>query len=272
MANSRHLATNPATCSARYDLPESIHIQVDKKLTMYHKKFSCQKHSDLPIRLVTVSAGTIQDFGSTPLGQSLPSMSLMFDFDVYVQADNQQPLASAYNAVIDQCQHDPAILVFVHDDVMITDLFWDHTVRRGLEKFDIVGLAGTTRRHKGQASWCWTDSEMSMPESSQYLSGVVAHGNTWPPHNIGNFGRIGQSCRLMDGLFLAVNSTILHQHNIRFDPQFNFHFYDLDFCRQAEKAGLSMGTVAVSVVHASQNSYTRAWHDAYQKYIAKWND
>lgn len=199
-------------------------------------------------------------------------MSLMFDFDIYVQADNRLPLASTYNAVIDQCQHDPAILVFVHDDVMITDLFWNHTVRVGLEKFDIVGLAGTTRRHKNQSSWCWTDSDMIMPESSQYLSGVVAHGDNWPPHNIGNFGRIGQRCRLLDGLFLAVNSTTLHEHNIRFDPRFDFHFYDLDFCRQAEQAGLSMGTVGMSVVHASKNAYDDSWQRAYREYIAKWND
>jgi hypothetical protein len=41
---------------------------------------------------------------------------------------------------------------------------------------------------------------------------------------------------------LAARSNTLAEKGLRFDPLFDFHFYDLDFCRQAELRKLRMGT------------------------------
>ncbi len=41
---------------------------------------------------------------------------------------------------------------------------------------------------------------------------------------------------------MAIRSEILIARDLRFDRQFQFHFYDLDFCRQAEIKGVRMGT------------------------------
>jgi hypothetical protein len=65
----------------------------------------------------------------------------------------------------------------------------------------------------------------------------------------------------------------MHHDNLKFDPQFKFHFYDLDFCRQAAILNLIMGTVAISVVHGSINKeYTAEWHDSYALYLKKWKE
>ena len=239
---------------------------------MYHTKFNKFNQSGTPIRVVTASRCDIRDFADTALGRSIQSSAVMFDLELFVQPDNRESLATTYNQVLDLSLHDPALLVFVHDDVLIADFFWDRALRQALERFDIVGLAGTTRRHPNQSSWCWIDPDMTQVESNQYLSGVVAHGSGFPPRNIGCFGDTGRKCLLLDGLFLAADSRSLHQHNVRFDPAFDFHFYDLDFCRQAEASGLSMGTMAITVLHDSKNVYDHSWRQQYKRYLSKWHN
>jgi GT2 family glycosyltransferase len=77
--------------------------------------------------------------------------------------------------------------------------------------------------------------------------------------------------KLLDGFFLAVRSETLLSKGIRFDETFDFHFYDMDFCRQAEEHGLRMGTWTLSAVHESGGSFgTSAWQQGYQKYLDKW--
>jgi GT2 family glycosyltransferase len=75
---------------------------------------------------------------------------------------------------------------------------------------------------------------------------------------------------LLDGLLLAVRSETLTRSGLRFDPQFRFHFYDMDFCRQAEKLGLSCGTWDLSVMHESGGNFASAeWQSAYDAYLLK---
>lgn len=206
------------------------------------------------------------------LGKSILSCSFLYNLEVFIEANNTRSLGIVYNEVIELSKNDPATLVFVHDDVLITDLFWGDTIRTGLDKFDIVGLAGTTRRIPKQASWCMIDCDLTVQEDLQYLSGVVSHGRTFPPENVGVFGEVGKRCKLLDGVFLAANSKTLDDNNLRFDDQFDFHFYDLDFCRQADNLNLSMGTVPITIVHGSKNSYTDNWKTMYNRYLKKWKE
>lgn len=79
--------------------------------------------------------------------------------------------------------------------------------------------------------------------------------------------------KLLDGVLLAARSDVLIDNELRFDSQFLFHFYDMDFCRQAELRQLRMGTCAVSVVHASAGRLgPEAWRSGYEKYLAKYGD
>lgn len=72
-------------------------------------------------------------------------------------------------------------------------------------------------------------------------------------------------------MLLAARSDILLSKQIFFDERFDFHFYDMDFCRQLEAHGLRMGTCMVSVVHESTGSYSSpGWIGAYRKYLDKW--
>jgi GT2 family glycosyltransferase len=80
-----------------------------------------------------------------------------------------------------------------------------------------------------------------------------------------------QEVKLLDGVMLACRSEDLFNHDLRFDEQFDFHFYDLDFCRQAELRGLRMGTWRISVVHEGVGDMrTASWKNGYRKYLDKW--
>ena len=50
-----------------------------------------------------------------------------------------------YNKVIADTTKPDEILLFVHDDVFILDLFWIERLRDGFYHFDIIGVAGNTR-------------------------------------------------------------------------------------------------------------------------------
>jgi GT2 family glycosyltransferase len=77
----------------------------------------------------------------------------------------------------------------------------------------------------------------------------------------------------MDGVFLAVKKATLLSHGLRFDPRFDFHFYDLDFCRTARDLGLRLGTWPIALTHQSRGGYnTPAWNEKARMYLEKWAD
>ncbi len=189
---------------------------------------------------------------------------------ILVALNNTAGLPAVYNNAARQPNiPDDAILVFVHDDVHLVDFFWPERVREALKRFQIVGLAGNRRRLPGQISWAFADNAGTW-DTPENLSGRVGHGDSFPCV-IDRFGQVGVECKLLDGLFLAMRKQTLLQYDLTFDERFAFHFYDLDFCRQAELKEVSMGTVGLSVIHQSFGSYGNAgWLAGYRTYLKKW--
>jgi len=75
----------------------------------------------------------------------------------------------------------------------------------------------------------------------------------------------------MDGVFLAARVSSLLDRNVRFDEQFPFHFYDVDFCRTATAAGLKLGTWPIAISHASSGIFgSPEWHKYKFMYFQKW--
>lgn len=187
--------------------------------------------------------------------------------------ENSKGLHSTYNQAIELSRNSPAVLVFVHDDVHLCDVFWQDRMLEALKSFDLVGLAGNRRRLPNQPSWAFINHQFQW-DSAPNLSGTVAHGEGWPPNNVSVYGPPRQEVKLLDGLMLVAHSQTLIDHDIRFDERLDFHFYDLDICRQAEAKGLKIGTWDLSVVHESKGGAfgSPAWNDSMQKYFQKWGD
>lgn len=182
---------------------------------------------------------------------------------------NRKGLPEVYNSRILAKDCADAI-AFVHDDVWIEDSDFVERVLEGLERYNVIGVAGCRRRRPFQPSWAFDDFGILNPVSRTELSGSIAHGPTSPGRRI-IFGEWPLECELLDGVFLAADVAALKRHNVLFDPQFKFHFYDMDFCRSVRANALSMGTWPVNLTHQSKGAFgTDSWSEQYRHYLAKW--
>lgn len=182
---------------------------------------------------------------------------------------NKQGLPDIYNARIWAGVSD-SIVVFIHDDVWIDDHFFVDRIIEGLKVYDVIGVAGNRRRLPFQAAWPIIDNNFTLDDNTN-LSGIVAHGQH-PSGIIRFFGAVPAECELLDGVFLAAKKQVLVANNLLFDSQFDFHFYDLDFCRSARQRGLRLGTWPICLTHQSEggNFGSEHWQQKYHCYINKW--
>jgi GT2 family glycosyltransferase len=229
------------------------------------------------IRLVCATRLSSEEFfKKSPLGRSLQHYRTFPQhqrIELRLFSDNREGLPGLYNRAIDEAARDPAVLVFLHDDVHLSDFYWASRVHEGLQVFDIIGLAGNRRRVPAQPSWIHLNPAMERDDFAN-LSGVLGHGTGFPGlTELSVYGLPGQEVKLLDGVLLAVDSTALQRSGVRFDARFRFNFYDMDFCRQAEIAGLRMGTWGISLVHESAGAFQSAdWSSAYESYLDKYGE
>lgn len=182
-----------------------------------------------------------------------------------VAFENNQGLPDVYNAHISAGVPD-SIVIFIHDDVWIDDYFFFQRIVEGLQIYDVIGVAGNREIAPFQRSWASLDSNFTCPDPR---SGAIAFGKQ-PFGSVTFFGAAPAECQLLDGVLLAAKKEILTANGLLFDPKFDFHFYDMDFCRQAKQLGLRLGTWPISLTHQSNGNYDEKWLRKYYSYLEKW--
>lgn len=221
-------------------------------------------------RFVVATREKAEDFATkTMTGRMLSFYNYPF-VEVALYPENSTGLSTIYNREIEKAKVNPAILVFAHDDIYLTDFYWPNQILNGLKQFDVIGVAGNKKWTPGQPSWAFKEIKDGklVWDDKENLSGIVAHGNGFPPKNLSRYGPTGQAVELLDGLILIVDSKKLIETGVGFDEQFDFHFYDLDFCRSAISEGLKLGTWALSVIHQSGGGFgSKNWTDSYQNFL-----
>ena len=224
----------------------------------------------MTLRFVTATRDSQTRFASSsPLCLSLARAAKFAPLELQVFADNRLGLPELYNQAIEAALPGDT-LAFVHDDVWIDDWMVALRLEEALASFDIVGVAGNARRVTQQEGWYLAGS--ARVRDAAYQSGAVAHG-TRDSTAISRYGALPAKVKLLDGVFLAAKAATLQQHAIRFDPAFAFHFYDTDFCRACEAAGLRLGTWPIALTHLSPGRLASAeWNAAYRSYLHKWKD
>jgi len=204
-----------------------------------------------------------------PLGLSLRRLARDGRLVPRLAFANQRGLPDVYNARITAADRSEMI-VFVHDDVWIDDYFLADRVVEGLRHYDVIGVAGNRRRAPGQPSWAFLDTDFTWDERAN-LTGFVAHGKPFGPVQF--FGAVPAECELLDGVFMAARPAALADHQVFFDQRFDFHFYDMDFCRRARQRGLRLGTWPICLTHQSPGAFgTPPWEAKYRTYLEKWGD
>ena len=227
----------------------------------------------MKIHVVSATRKTEAEFWQTSaLGRSLQRVAFDQRIAASVAYSNSAGLPTIYNLAIDRAGADD-VLVFVHDDVWLDDYFFGQRIVEGTQTFEAIGVAGNTRRSPGQPGWAFkTINNGQFEWDHGYLSGVVAHGQE-PNGALSVFGFSPMPVLLLDGVLLAASKRALLARNVRFDEQFKFHFYDLDFCRTAERQGMRLGTWPIALTHQSGGAFgTPSWQGMYQQYLQKWSD
>jgi protein O-GlcNAc transferase len=225
---------------------------------------------NLNVEIISATKLSENDFwNKSALGLSL-KRHLKQDarLSVKVAFENSRGLSDIFNDYIDQADDD-AILVFIHDDVWIDEANFTDAVIAGLERFDVIGVAGNRRRLPNQSGWAFIDHKLTL-EDKENLSGGIAYSKS-AFGAVDVFGLAPAECELLYGVFLATKKSSLNKNTVRFDEQFDFHFYDMDFCRSAKKSGLTLGTWLISLTHQSLGDFgTKHWLEKYQSYLNKW--
>jgi hypothetical protein len=222
--------------------------------------------------VVIVSASKLSEsafWTQSALGLSLTRLCEQGEkISVHIAFNNSRGLSEIFNTAIEHA-HNEDILVFIHDDVWIDEYNFSQSVAMGLQQFDVIGVAGNKRRLPRQPAWCFVDQIFTWDDKSQ-LSGHVGHGRSAFGQQT-DFGAVPAVCELLDGVLLATRKKNLNNRNVQFDQQFNFHFYDLDFCRCAREAGLRLGTWPIHITHQSGGAFgCEKWIESHNLYFKKW--
>ncbi len=182
---------------------------------------------------------------------------------------NKEKLSVRYNELIKKFSKEDCILVLTHDDVVITDKDWINKLHIGIEKYDIVGLAGTAEASIRQPC-LW---HIMGPRDKH--TGTVNHVN-FADNSIFTtyFGKNGRAL-ILDGLFLAFNPKKIASKGIEFDETNPCiaHFYDIDFSLTCNKHQLKLGTINIQATHSSPGlrDFTQDWKNGEQWFLNKFN-
>ena len=230
------------------------------------------------LTLVCATRTSLQDFPEqTLLGRCLPLLGQAMPFGLRLFADNQRPLGECYNEAIAQAADDD-VLVFVHDDVRIDDWLLGVRLSHALGVFDVVGVVGNRRRQPGQLTWYLQPPQPNAQGTiealwdHEHLTGAIVHAPADGAAAVSVYGTSPSPVALLDGVLLAVRVDRLRAKGVQFDASLGFHFYDLDFCRSAQAAGLLLGTWPIAITHLSSGAsvQSKSWAQSRDVYLKKW--
>lgn len=215
--------------------------------------------------VVCTKAKSLEEFQLRPIYASLHKQcenNNLIDF--YLFKDNQQGLSACYNQILTDEKYENCIALFVHDDVVLEDLFLYEKLINS--PYSITGLAGAKSFNKNGDKLAW-----HLAAQSHSYVGEVTHckdNEVWTT----KFGPTNSRALTLDGLFLACNVSELKEKELLFDVDFEFHFYDVAFCLRANEKKVPCGVLPIRVVHygLGDSMLTPEWEEANQKFKLKY--
>jgi hypothetical protein len=206
-------------------------------------------------------AKTDTEFQERPIFESLKRQyELNSNISFHLFKDNQRGLTECYNDVLTDPSNIDKTLLFVHDDVVLEDLFLYEKLINS--PYSITGLAGAKsfNTHADKLAW-----HLCAPRED--FVGEVAHikdGKVWTTV----FGPTKSRALVIDGLFIACKVKDLAEKGLTFNSAFAFHFYDLSFCLDANQKKITCGVLPIRAIHhgLGDSMLTPQWEEANVKF------
>jgi hypothetical protein len=155
------------------------------------------------MKLRLVAATQVQEalfWESTYLGRSLRRIPDSLRPQTMIAFGNTgkrvRGLSEVFNLALDRTEADTDI-VFVHDDVYLNDWFLSERIAEALQRFDVVGVAGSENPDLSQPSWGLCFDENLVPKGWQpglKRSGAVNHFDYACP-SVSIYGPTPRACQ-----------------------------------------------------------------------------
>jgi len=173
--------------------------------------------------------------------------------------EKNEPIPVLYNRFLDGYDYaEPAWFVFCHEDFQMLE-----PLAPLLEKADAQSIWGPVG---AMTTWCWGVNPRltvlgSLRESDKTGGGLRPLGNAVP---------IGTMADTLDCLCVAVHSSLVKAHRLRFDERFAFDLYVEDFCVTARRAGVASRIFPLQCRHWSKGELGARYQAAERAFAAKW--
>lgn len=192
-----------------------------------------------------------------------------FQFEIHVEGavENKDGLPKVYNRILDKYKGQYDAIVFIHDDIVINDCLIYWKLKQAFDKgMDVVGVAG------GRG---WMPPKDETKPVGWNVASRECGTNGFIIHREGDstfatsFGPSPARVLTIDGCFMALMNKGLE---LRFDEDFQFHFYDMAICMEAYKKGLAVGVEPIILTHGSigRGLLTPEFLEAQKKFIGKY--
>lgn len=219
------------------------------------------------IAVIATQAKTSEEFEKKPIFKSLEKQyelnSSSKKFDFVIVKDNKEGLSKLYNKFLQDEKYKNNILLFVHDDVELEDIFLVDKLNNS--PYNVTGLAGAKSIDlKKHSAW-------HLMSKRQDHVGEVAHCNNnaiWTTV----FGPTNSRSLVVDGLFIAVDVEKINTKGAKFDEDFEFHHYDICFCLDCNSKKITIGVLPIRVIHhgLGDSMLSKEWESSAAKFGAKY--
>jgi GT2 family glycosyltransferase len=178
-----------------------------------------------------------------------------------VKISDAKSLAEGYNRGLAQSKGE--IVVFSHDDIHILTRDFAARLKKHMETYDCIGVAGTNR----MVGPVWSGA------GHPYIFGQVAHPGQGSALDVYIYAvprRAVGNIQGMDGLFLAFRRDVITA--LKWDEQIfdGFHCYDADCTYRAYLAGYKLAVVNdLPLIHFSPGDFGEKFHQYALRFMTK---
>lgn len=189
---------------------------------------------------------------------------------------NTKTLTKFGNDAIADAKDDYDYLILMHSDVDLSIYDFVKHLLETKDRYDIVGVAGTKKLFISQSPLTWFTGSHKYPKERY---GRITHNHDGMMlesfFNREKSETVDTEVITIDGLLMCLNKKVMTNEKARFDEQFTYDFYDLDFCLNVQvNTDLKIGVFVQPTIHQSlgKSVLTEDYLIPERKFRAKWND
>lgn len=183
-------------------------------------------------------------------------------------SNTKKGLPEYYNSCIDKYGELCDYILLVHDDVEFLNMDLHYQICESMKKYDIVGIAGCVNPKI-------TDMNLwHLMAQKNDLKGFAGHSceETGNEFHVTSFGASPSRVAMIDGVVMILNSKKVLEKKVRFDENFKFHHYDLDFSNTCNLNKLKIGVYPILINHSSPGlrEFSNDWKTSNEFFKQKW--